>query len=458
MLNATVTTFHHIGQTSGSNDKRALLSTLRNNQIAKEVLLYTYNPFITFGVTRKEPKADTNVGLEILQDSQWYTFKALLDLLSERKLTGGAAEKALTDFFASLSPAMVVWFCRILNKDLKIKIGDSTVLKEFPKLFPVFHPALCETFFEGCFVKGKKYLGEWKLDGYRAVCLVDHNSNARFFSREGNEFPNCNLFAEAIKASGIKDVMIDGEIKGKDWSETSRLFSPNMKKPPKIDNWQELLAEAKFNAFDTLSIGEWDTETCFNVLSQRKVTLFALVAHINSPRIVALDHEWVNNEEEAIALMEKYDKMGFEGAVFKDPDSKYSFRRTMDWIKSKNFWEDEFRITKWGYGDPLGAFADTFGQFYVSGVCFWKGKMYDVAETKVGGGYAVQLRDELLERCKKGELINTIAEVKFQEIQKNKEGIFKLRFPVYVRLREDKTVTNGESRVEEQQGTSAACE
>lgn len=254
---------------------------------------------------------------------------------------------------------------------------------------------------------------EPKIDGLRAVFVF---AGDRFccYSRKGNTLNNViHVAAELYKA--FDGYCLDGELisnKGK-WEDTMH--------DARADQRGDGTSDLFFAAFDCLTHEELDTRICKRTLAERRALMERLWPKqtCNSGILVEKRVKTVADVKKATAA---YIKAGFEGAVLKDLDSVYSFRRTNDWTKIKEFDTEDYKIV--GFEEGTGKFLGTFGKFLVKGP---KGKV-----SGVGSGITVAQRKEFWKLGKK--LIGKVIEVKHQGVSPDGG----LRFPTFVRLRLDK--------------------
>ena len=95
-----------VAATSSKNDKIALLTANRDDDLLKKALEYAYNPFKTYGI-RKRPDA---IGDHVGRDFDDGTFELLDDLIT-RKVTGTQAIEFLRGELTALSKesAELLW-------------------------------------------------------------------------------------------------------------------------------------------------------------------------------------------------------------------------------------------------------------------------------------------------------------------------------------------------------------
>lgn len=155
-------------------------------------------------------------------------------------------------------------------------------------------------------------------------------------------------------------------------------------------------------------------------LSKRAAILKALHKDIGSNDEVALlEHysfEFVSTRATQHFLKEIVEE-GYEGIVLKTRDGYYEHRRSASWCKLKPFDTADCKVI--GLETGSGKFSGMLGALVVE----FGGK-----RVHVGGGYTDEQRIEFLKN------MPSLIEVGFQEVTPGGS----LRFPVFVRVRDDK--------------------
>ena len=177
------------------------------------------------------------------------------------------------------------------------------------------------------------WIFEPKWDGYRALCLIEHDS-VRFMSRNKKEltkrFPELSTIDKAIKAHSA---ILDGEIVGLDENEVPCFENLQNRKPCFI----------VYFVFDCLMLNGNDLRN--EPLIFRKGVLKHILK--KSPRVRYTDHVVQEGKELFITV----EKMGLEGIVGKKGDSRYVGGRTKEWLKIKTRAGAEVmkkRVETWG--------------------------------------------------------------------------------------------------------------
>jgi bifunctional non-homologous end joining protein LigD len=294
------------------------------------------------------------------------------------------------------------------------------------------------------------WLYELKFDGIRAIA-VKNAKRASLISRNGNKldsrFPE---IAKAVKDLPVRECVIDGEVVALDEDGRS---SFQLLQALEIEGRK---APLRFYAFDLLQL---NGKSLLGVpLEQRKQVLAKICESVGDP--IRYSGEISGDVK---SLLAEVKRRGLEGLIGKQRNSVYEpGRRSGTWIKLKCVNEQEFVIG--GYTPPAGS-RKHFGAILVG---YYEGGKLKFAG-KVGSGFTAKslsmlykkFREEERSDCpfidlpskQRGEWVQGItpsmikkmhwvnpefvAEIKFAEW--TRDG--KLRQPVFLGLREDKSAT-----------------
>jgi DNA ligase-1 len=193
MSNKNTFVIHALESHSSRLNKEAIIlaeAEAGNDEFFAGVRL-ALDPMITFGV-KKVPKHGGPDG----QGLPWDAFKALADSLDNRQLTGDAAKQAIELCLqSSKKTEWNDWYMRILTKDLRCGVSESTINKVTKKvnpayMIPVFECQLAhDSANHESKVCGKKLI-EVKLDGVRVLTIVYPTGQVNQYSRNGKELVN----------------------------------------------------------------------------------------------------------------------------------------------------------------------------------------------------------------------------------------------------------------------------
>ena len=294
--------------------------------------------------------------------------------------------------------------------------------------------------------------GDWiyevKLDGFRALA-IKNGADVRLLSRNnkdlGGKFPEVSRAIAKIKA---RDAIIDGEIvaledTGRSSFQLLQAYDLGEARPPII-----------FYAFDLLRLNGKDYQR--QTLTVRKGALEKLLA--KPPDSVRFSASLEGDVEN---LLEQARKLGLEGLIGKRKDSLYEAGlRTGSWIKLKITLEQEFVIG--GFTNPQGSrkfFGALLVGFFERGKFLFAGKVgtgfnetslralyRELEKIRVADCPFVNLPEKKGDRYSPGLTASEmrkchwvrpklVAQIRYTEWTRDN----KLRHPVYLGLRQDKS-------------------
>lgn len=320
----------------------------------------------------------------------------------------------------SVDEETVQLFNRIINKDLRCSVGIST-WKKYISGLEEHKVMLCIDDVER-FLKTAGSLSNicWSLkkDGVRTWAIVDKSNTVTYLSRNGKTYSNFKKFDEVLvlAASNIKNerddieypIIFDGEVSSNKGVRDFDTIISNARSKSDIDD-----TAFQYAIFDIVN-----KTLPFNKRYDILKTQFG--EDIFTSDCYLLKHEFNNNFKtikDLIQLMEEYVEKGEEGLVAKVSDGPYEFKKSAYWCKLKKFEHLDLSVVDVELGN--GKLEGLLGALVVD---------FNGVKVTVGSGFTDEDRKEYL--------INTpqVIEVKFQEITKDGS----LRFPVFVRVREDK--------------------
>jgi len=412
----------------------------RNSQIFLGFTKACYNPYVTFGI-RQVP--DT-VGI-VDAENPWDDFNELMVELSQRKLTGHAARDAVQNISERFDSVEWNTFCApVLRRDLRAGISDKTInkiCKGTDYEIPIFGCQLATNSEGRPEMKGIKRL-EPKLDGVRVLLMAipDEQGNVVTicFSRNGKQFDNFGHIENQIRENFVKlthkaassnlslGFVMDGEVIGNTFQELMRQARR------KTDVQAE---DSVFNVFDILPLAAF-REGHWNAQLSKRITILEDMRSIidDMPNVELLPHIMVDLDTAAGQdQLQRYAKdqvnAGFEGIMIKNVDAPYICKRSTDWMKWKPTITVDLEVV--GVEEGTGRNAGRLGALVCSGQDDGK----DIT-VNVGSGFSDTDRDEYW--ANSNHIIGRTAEIMCDVITQNRDGTYSLRFPRFVRFRDDK--------------------
>jgi len=295
----------------------------------------------------------------------------------------------------------------------------------------------------------QNFLFEIKYDGTRTICYFE-NGNIKLVNRRGKEFSyRYPEIKEALKkALKAKEAVLDGEIvvlengKPNFWKLAEREHVDNKFRIELLSK----LMPATYIIFDVLFL---DGKELTNLpLLERKKILKDTIEE--NERIKIAMYKIGSGKE----LFEFAKKNGLEGIMAKKIDSIYEMgKRSKNWLKIKV--ENTLDVAIIGYTTGTGERED-FGSLLVA--AYHKGKLKFLG--RVGTGFSKEEIEEIIKKLEKEKVPTPfvspenvkldlpegreaiwvkpkyVCEVKFLEFTEDMQ----LRAPVFVRMREDKSV------------------
>jgi len=337
------------------------------------------------------------------------------------KSSGDAQLVYIKNSLSNVHPSQLKWICRLLMKDLKCGVSIKTVNKAFKEigvsLIEKFEVQLCgkidnlENYNTFPCIVGVKY------DGFR--CIAEKKGElVKLTSRQGKDVSS--FLPEIIETLQLFDCdfVIDGEIMGNSFNDIQKRIGN------KPDNLRPVPG-LHYRVFDMLRFNNADIKK----LDQEKRCMM-LYQFITEQEM--LKHEVkkeVDNIEDLKAFYKKACDAGEEGIVIKLINKPYEYGSRKNWIKVKPIFENTFKIIGQEYGK--GKNKDLISTVIVTTN---NGKI----TSGVGSGFTDSDREYLTGAHVNNRLIGKFVDVAYNEITMNQQGEYSLRFPRFLKFRDDK--------------------
>lgn len=302
------------------------------------------DPMRTFGVREFAAiNPDPNAELPNLSE-----FEGLMLELETRQTTGNAAKGLLVSLNLRGVPTELLR--RIVRKDLRCGLGADSFNKVQKGFVKVFKVALAEEYI----AEAIKFplLVSPKYDGLRCIVIISGDT-VQFLSRDGNSFPALDVHAQRWLDLKAGDMVYDTEV-----VDGSFFTSLGVKKKKgKAEN-------AVFHTFDVLTLEEFTSRL---TITTQKARLSSLRGILDSAtpdfHIQYAPHAFCANNEVVMGLYDEYRRLGLEGAIVKDPEAPYQFRRSKAWTKLKD--EKTFDLPLLDVEEGQGRLVGSMGRLTV---------------------------------------------------------------------------------------------
>lgn len=407
-------TLIEIEKTSGSKAKLELLKSQESNYLMREILHFTLNPFIRTGLgLAKLNKVEIQEwpGVELL------TLEGVMDYL-ETNNTGRDQDAIMAKLFISRQEEKYhEILTKIFTKTLNIGISEKTVNKVWPDLIPTFEVQLAHRLDEyENYLEGKMVYVTEKFDGNRCLAQVKDNK-CTFYTRSGRIIEGLDEVESEL--STLTEGWYDGELISSSFQETQSQARRKGKKKDLV-----------FHIFDFLMNDEFLGQTCNHSYTERRIFLDKIFGWFKAQEgfkyitLVPIIAQGVYSPDWVMRILDEYTSRGSEGIML-NTDECYEFQRTPKLIKVKKMYTLDLRVIHIHEGSgrnqgKVGALIVDYKGFAVG----------------VGSGLSQEQREYYWEHPE--EILGKIIEVKTFEETVNKNGELSLRFPVFIRVRDDK--------------------
>lgn len=399
---------------------------------------FALDPMITFGVKAVPIKTGADGAGLVFE-----TFAIALTGLVGRSVTGNAVQELIEKMMEhSTKDQWNNWYRRILIKDLRCGVTETTINKVRPGTVALFQCQLAKDAADHeTKLRGEKIL-DYKLDGVRVIAVIQSVSRSMtmkpnpasankqrhcsvlLFSRNGKHFDNFPHIVDQLSAAGIEgDWMLDGEI-------TSQSFQELMTQVHRKSDANA--SDAVFNVFDAIPLHHFNAKFDPRTQIERSRALKDLFRHFaDCKNVKRLEYTKVNLNDEIGQhtlddMRDEAARLGLEGVMVKDADAPYECKRTSAWLKIKpNITVDlEVIDTEAGTGRNEGR----LGALVCEGTD--NGKRIRV---NVGSGLSDAQRGSFWDS--RDVLVGQTVEVKADAVTQNQDGTYSLRFPRFLRFR-----------------------
>lgn len=403
------------------NYKLEILNKYKDNESVKYFLQQAFDPYIVFGISDK--KLNKDVGeqsgvfwLDYPEDS------VIFDYLAKHN-TGTDVDIWTVQLYRKMHvvDACKELFDKIVTKNLILGISAATINKVFGKgTIREFNVMLANKYFDKPeVVDGKEFAITTKIDGMRCI-MMRENGNVTFWSRQGQQIEG--LVDLEDEARYFPDnICLDGELVA--ISDNPDTYKQTMKLARTKDTEKHGL---RMVVFDYLPVIDFKNQSCKLDYNERRISLAKLFDFKHFTYFYKLPLLYTGTDvSKIVELLDEQTAKGEEGIMINIVDDVYAFNRTNSLLKVKKFQDTELEVLDFEEG--INKLSGTLGAL----VCKYKDNI-----CKVGSGFTDELRDAIW--ANKNEWLGKIITVKyFEESYDSKTGKPSLRFPIFLRVRED---------------------
>ena len=413
--------FKQIQNTSSLNDKKAIISANKDNELFKKCLVFLLDGNVVTGISTAKIKKEIWLDSYVLRLD---TFEEVMDYLAENN-TGTDLNVLTVQMFIRANAEYRDFYEEMVTKKFRLGIDKKGVNKAIPNLIPTWDVQQAYPLDD----KNMPKDGEWfalsqKLNGNNNGVL-----NGKCISRQGKEFIGMSHIIDDINKLSFKDMFFNGELIRK--NEDNLPDDENFQIGTGVINSDDTDKTCiKFVIYEMLPKEEFlNGESKLTYKQRRKTYLDPLAEEIEklgleNIEVVPILYEGTDKSK-IQEWLDKADDMGWEGCML-NKDTKWKNKRNNGILKVKSFKHADILCTDVIEGD--GKYKGTLGLIK----CDYKG-----FELGVGSGFTDSQRDYYWNH--RDEIVGKIVQIKYKGETKNKQGGLSVQFPIFETIRNDKT-------------------
>ena len=413
--------FKEIQNTSSLNDKKAIITANKDNELFKKCLVFLLDGNVVTGISAKKlaKEVEMTKHIDITCD-----FESIMDYL-EANNSGRDSDISIVQGFIMAQPEEHrEFYSQMVTKKFRLGIDVKGVNKAIPNLIPTWEVQQAYPLAD----KNEPKDGEWfalsqKLNGNNNGVL-----DGKCISRQGKEFTGMSHIIEDISKLSFKDMFFNGELIRKNTDNLPD--DENFQIGTGVINSDETDKTCiKFVIYEMLPKEEFlNGESKLTYKQRRKTYLDPLAEEIEkfgleNIEVVPILYEGTDKSK-IQGWLDKADDMGWEGCML-NKDTKWKNKRNNGILKVKSFKHADILCTDVVEGD--GKYKGTLGLIK----CDYKG-----FELGVGSGFTDSQRDYYWNH--RDEIVGKIVQIKYKGETKNKQGGLSVQFPIFEIVRNDK--------------------
>lgn len=412
--------FRQIQETSSLNDKKAIITANKDNELFKKCLRFLLDGNIVTGISTKK------INKRIIDDfdvASLDSFVEVMEYLVEYNTGTDISVYKIQNFINNQPNEYREFYKQMITKTFKLGADAKLVNKCIPGLIPTFDVML-GTPIDKVKLKGNEWISiSRKLNGTRCAFVGD-----KCMTRQGKEYKGLDHIIKDLYSLGLKNCFVDGELlyKNEEGLSDSEAFQKGTGIAMSKDADK---SDLKLVVFDVFPLEEfWSGKSKESYYERKQMLLeikedIELFDTVKNVEVVQMCYEGTDHTEiwRWLDYAEEHD---WEGIIL-NLDAPYECKRTKNLIKVKKFFSCDIRCTDIEEGS--GRNKGTLGAL----ICDYKGN-----KVNVGSGFSDEDRKQIWQHPE--DVIGKIISVKYKEETKNKDGGISIQFPVFEAVRFDK--------------------
>lgn len=403
-----------IQNTSGTNDKKAILSREKGNEEFKRFLKYVLDPMMVYGIQDKKlNKMNVNSTTKLL------TLFDVFEYLLEHN-TGRDEDAVLVkSFINSQDEQYHDFLVKSFTKKLKLGINVKSINSVYPGLINSFGVMLAKKYYdEQSKVEGKEFYLTEKYDGVRCVAIKS-NGKVSFFSRQGQPILELIDIENEMKQLP-DDLVLDGELLIKDYNQ----FKDRdvLQQTLKIVRKDGVKTGVNYMVFDWLPLDEFNNGKSKLTYAKRQELHPLNYINFNNIRKVPILYKGKDMSivPELLGQLEDECK---EGLMLNLSNGYWTNTRSSSLLKIKTMQTFDERVVDVFEGE--GKYSGMLGGVIVN---------YKGYPLRVGSGFNDEQRYYYWRHPE--EIVDRVIEIQYFRESVNQNGTYSVSFPIFKAVRE----------------------
>ena len=415
--------------TSGTNDKIAILKANIDNELLKKVLYYTYNPYMKYGLT----KASIFPLFDGLEGEPMDIFMRL-DILANSNIND-KLRKEFNIHLGGVDEDIRNLYIGMATKDLRIGVNAKTINKVWKGLVPMFNVQLAESFGKKTVPENVPFYVTTKLDGFRILAVPNEDGVYDFYTRKGEKYEGLDHLQEECQLVGMGTFVLDGELIARNDNNLASgdLYKVTTKIARKKGRTKDKM-KLQFHCFDIVDAMEFKEGESYATYNQRRILLDEMFEEYKTDlhNLIKVEVLYEGTDQSVIpTITANLEEQGLEGAMINLANARYKCKRHDGILKVKSFKDADVWVKSVyeGTGRNEGRLGGVVIQYLYNG---------EFQECECGSGFTDKHRIDFWSNPQL--ILGHVIEIQYFETTTNEKGGVGLRFPTFKnRFRDDKT-------------------
>lgn len=407
---------------SGANTKIAILKKYRDNEWFRNFLYYALNPLLSYNLSEKTIRDACKGNPKGIRQMFFKDIFDCCEYLSRLRGIDDATTRQVAALLSSYQDTEREIYTKLLAKTIRLGVTAKTVNKIIPNLIPEWEVQQAFPIDKYPVKDGTEFWLTQKLNGVRATLY-----RGELIARSGQPYTGLEHILKAVgKWAEASGVVLDGELTLKDKGKLSDNEAFRMAAGI-LNSDTENKTRICYTIFDIIPVQDFESNTPKVTYENRRAVLDGFSDILNSDCTQVLPVLYHGSDQSMIwKLLEQMVAEDKEGLML-NTNVPYFRTRHRGILKVKQFYSMDLPIIRCEEGS--GRLTGRLGAFVLD----FRGN-----EVKVGSGFSDEQRNAYWQR--RDEFAGMLCEVKYKEISADKNtGLQSLQFPVFIRVRDDKT-------------------